>query len=64
MLRTKTYFSQYTNEQDQTHEWSSGDSTTAVYWCLSTMGSVGPDDGFAHPHDCCANRACFKGEIE
>ena len=64
MLRTKTYFSQYTNEEGSAHDWSSGESTTAAYWCLATMTSVGPDDGFVHPHDCCDARVCFKGEIE
>jgi len=64
MLRTKTYFSRYTNENGDTHDWSSGESSTAAYWCLATMGPVGPDDGFVHPHDCSNGRACFKGEIE
>jgi len=63
MLRTKTYFSRYAHEDGGQHDWSSGESTTAAYWCLATMASVGPDDGFVHPSDCCDARVCFKPEL-
>jgi hypothetical protein len=35
-------------------------STSAAYWCLKTMGPVGPDDGPAELDDCRAGRACFQ----
>jgi hypothetical protein len=40
--------------------WKLGDSTTAAYWCLSTMEPFGPDDHICHPHDCGAGRACYQ----
>ena len=44
--------------------WQMGASSTAVYWCLKTMETAGPDDGYAHPHACCAGRECFEKPIE
>jgi hypothetical protein len=35
-------------------------STSAAYWCLRTMGPVGPDDGPAELDDCRAGRACYQ----
>lgn len=63
MLRTKSYFSRYEQEDGTERDWASGESTTAAYWCLSTMASVGPDDAFAHPAECCEGRLCFKPEL-
>ena len=61
LLRTKTAFGTFVGNL---HAWQSGNSTTAVYWCLSTMETAGPDDGYAHPHACCAGRECYEGEDE
>lgn len=55
-LRTKKAFGSF---HGNLYSWQSGDSTTAVYWCLRTMETVGPDDGFAHPHACVSGRECF-----
>jgi hypothetical protein len=44
--------------------WQTGASTTAVYWSLKTMETAGPDDGYAHPHTCRGERACFERPIE
>ena len=63
MLRTKTFFGTYTSSGDDT-DWRTGDSSTAVYWCLDTMGTEGPDDHFAHPHHCCQTRGCFKPPLD
>jgi hypothetical protein len=54
-LRTKMAFGSLQGPTD----WRHGDSTTAVYWCLVTMETAGPDDSYAHPHGCRAGRACF-----
>jgi hypothetical protein len=59
-LRTKTAFGALSG----VHAWQHGDSSTAVYWCLRTMGTVGPDESYAHPHCCCAGRQCFKPDDE
>jgi len=59
MLRTKNYFADY-DEADGYVPWEQGESATAVYWCLRTMQSAGPDDGFAHPGSCRAGRQCFQ----
>ena len=61
MLRTKTSFGTFVGSA---HAWQSGRSTTAVYWCLKTMETAGPDDGYTHPHNCRAGRACFERTIE
>ena len=58
LLRTKTAFGGYELD-DQPANWQSGQSTTAVFWCLRTMGTAGPDDQFAHPSACGAGRTCF-----
>ena len=41
------------------YSWQAGVWTAAAYWCLRTMETVGPDDGFAHPHACVSGRECF-----
>lgn len=58
MLRTKNAFGNHVGYR----AWQRGESTTAVYWCLHTMGTVGPDDQLVHPHSCCGQRACFQRE--
>lgn len=59
MLRTKTYFGTFGAEE---LPWHSNESTTAVYWCLGTMETAGPDDQICHPTSCLAGRSCFKAE--
>lgn len=54
-LRTKMAFGSLHGPED----WRHGDSTTASYWCLITMETAGPDDGYAHPHGCHSGRRCF-----
>jgi hypothetical protein len=56
-LRTKTSFGTFAGSL---YSWQTGNSTTAVYWCLRTMETAGPDDGYAHPHTCCRGRECFE----
>ena len=58
-LRTKTAFGSLAG---QSHAWQEGKSTTAVYWCLTTMGNSGPDDQVAHPHKCRSGRVCYHRE--
>ena len=60
MLRTKNAFGNHVGYRP----WQLGESTTAVYWCLHTMGTVGPDDQLVHPHSCCGARACFQHNSE
>ena len=64
MLRTKTAFGTYTSTAGDGGDWRTGDSSTAAYWCLETMGTAGPDDRLAHPHHCCGSRRCFKPELD
>lgn len=61
MLRTKTHYGTYTSTDTP---WQTGDSSTAVYWCLKTMETAGPDDAFAHPHSCLAGRSCFQKPLD
>ncbi|HEY0320784.1 MAG TPA: hypothetical protein VGC66_07525 [Pyrinomonadaceae bacterium] len=61
MLRTKTAFGTFVGNL---WSWQSGNSTTAVYWCLRTMETAGPDDGYAHPHTCCQGRECYEESME
>jgi hypothetical protein len=55
-LRTKTSFG---TMEPGGPDWRAG-STTAVYWCLRTMETAGPDDGFAHAQRCREGRSCFS----
>ncbi|AKT36841.1 hypothetical protein [Chondromyces crocatus] len=55
-LRTKMAFGSL---HEGTLDWRHGHSSTAVYWCLSTMETAGPDDSYAHPHGCRAGRSCY-----
>ena len=57
LLRTKTAFGSFVGGANP---WQAGASTTAVYWCLRTMETAGPDDGYAHPHTCRAGRICYE----
>lgn len=61
LLRTKTAFGSFVGNL---YAWQSGRSTTAVYWCLKTMETAGPDDLYTHPHNCRAGRHCFEREPE
>jgi hypothetical protein len=61
MLRTKNSFAAY-DELDGFEPWELGGSTTAVYWCLNTMQTAGPDDNFAHPEICRAGRTCYQAK--
>jgi len=61
LLRTKTAFGTMSFEDE---DWRDGESTTAVYWCLSTMETAGPDDALCHPSACRAGRSCFRAERE
>jgi hypothetical protein len=62
LLRTKKYFGDYSDSDIP--PWHAGASTTAIFWCLETMQSVGPDDGLVHANSCRADcgRLCFKPE--
>ncbi|MBI3450222.1 MAG: hypothetical protein HY049_15065 [Acidobacteria bacterium] len=60
MLRTKTAFGTF----DAGHDWQSGTSSTAAYWCLATMLTSGPDDALAHAHACREGRRCFRSASE
>lgn len=57
LLRTKTAFGSFVGNL---HAWQTGASTTAVYWCLNTMETAGPDDAYVHPHNCRPGRVCFQ----
>ena len=59
-LRTKTAFGTLVGHRP----WQLGASSTAVYWCLRTMASAGPDDGLAHPPTCRPGRGCHLGPVE
>lgn len=54
-LRTKTAFGAVVD-----NDWEAGEDTSAVYWCLKTMESFGPDESFVHALECGQGRACFQ----
>jgi hypothetical protein len=58
MLRTKMAFGLY--EGDDIEPWENGTSSTAVYWCVNTMETAGPDDQFVHPESCREGRQCYQ----
>ena len=54
-IRTKTAYGNAIGYEG----WQFGNSSTAAYWCLQTMGASGPDDQLVEPRKCLAGRACF-----
>jgi hypothetical protein len=58
LLRTKHAFGTFA--EGDFDPWQTGESTTAVFWCLATMQSSGPDDSFAHPTRCRSGRECYR----
>ncbi len=54
-LRFKGYFV-YTEEPPPPAE-----TETAVYWCVKTMSSVGPDSDAVHRTFCDGTRSCYEG---
>lgn len=55
-LRTKRYYISDAPPATYLAE----ETATTGYWCLKTMGVVGPDDNFVSPGDCKAGRACYS----
>jgi hypothetical protein len=55
-LRTKGYF--LTDASPATH--LAEDRPTTGYWCLRTMGPIGPDDGYASAQACGSHRSCHE----
>ncbi|MSS72996.1 MAG: hypothetical protein EXS64_16110 [Candidatus Latescibacteria bacterium] len=53
-LRTKRYYISDAPPATYLAE----ETATTGYWCLQTMGVVGPDDNFVSPGECKAHRAC------
>jgi hypothetical protein len=45
-------------------KWDNGYFPNAVFWCLETAESVGPDDQFVHPHVCGTGRPCFCAALQ
>ena len=39
-------------------------SNVAVFYCMKTMGTFGPDDLDIGPDDCRCGRSCWSGEPE
>jgi hypothetical protein len=60
LLRTKHAFGTFA--EGDFDPWQTGESTTAVFWCLATMQSCGPDDSFAHPTHCHSSRGCYQNQ--
>lgn len=60
LLRTKRAYGSF--EPMGAAPWQAGESTTAVFWCLKTMQTAGPDDGLAHPKRCVGGRECYREE--
>lgn len=54
-LRTKRYYISDAPPATYLAE----ETATTGYWCLKTMGVVGPDDNFVSPTDCKGHRACY-----
>jgi len=59
-LRTKTAYVPETGDLDK---WRDGESSTAQYWCLCTMGTAGPDNDLVAPDLCQQSRTCFQATL-
>ena len=67
-IATKT---DYYRDPAQPVPWEPGSGSTAVYWCILTQKSLGPDGLPCDRLDCCPERECYVapprrpgGEIE
>ncbi len=40
------------------------ETATTGYWCIRTMGPIGPDDGYACPGECGLHRTCYESNIK
>lgn len=58
-LRTKVGYTPFPEGKDI---WRIGDSSTSTYWCLKTMGAVGPDENFVAPEICQKRRCCYEDQ--
>lgn len=59
-IRTK---SAYINNVENPEAWRTNDSSTRQYWCVKTMGVIGPDNNLAEPETCQPDRKCFLPEF-
>lgn len=55
-LATKT---DYYRDPDEKLPFDPGAGNTAVYWCMHTQTSLGPDEDHCHLQDCTPNRRCY-----
>ena len=55
-LRTKAMYLPPNAQADGRTE---GGSATAAFWCLKTMKTTGPDDGFVARSVCVPDRTCY-----
>lgn len=55
LLRTKGAFGAVVE-----NEWSGEADTSAVFWCLHTMESFGPDEQAVHGAECLPGRRCWQ----
>ena len=39
------------------------DVSETGYWCVRTMGVIGPDDNFVCASACGANRSCYQSSL-
>lgn len=54
-LRTKRYYI----SDAAPASYLADDTSTTGYWCLKTMGPIGPDDDCAAPGVCGSHRSCY-----
>lgn len=40
------------------------DVSETGYWCIKTMGVIGPDDDYVCPSACGASRTCYKSSMK
>ncbi len=59
-IRTK---SAYIPNIEDPEGWRKNDSSTRQYWCVKTMGVVGPDNKLTEPEECQPDRKCFIREF-
>lgn len=47
-------------QMQETMGWHNEEFPPGHYWCINTMGPVGPDDEVVAPEKCCENRECYS----
>jgi hypothetical protein len=56
-LRSKSSYGAFGELHDEILEMA---GATTIYWCMKTVGKVGPDEHYVHRSVCVEGRSCWE----